>query len=87
MTGREFENGTKTTLSYLKVTLDDKRKIGCGRKPLSFDLDIKVFEFLEEERSEGRPLSNEMLRLRALQIAGGLQLEHTFTPSAGWIAR
>ena len=48
---------------------------------------MKVFEFLEEERSEGRPVSNELLRRRALQIAGGMQLEDTFTASAGWIAR
>ena len=41
-----------------------KEDIGCGRKPLSSNLDVKLFEFLEEERSEGRPVSNELLRMR-----------------------
>ena len=47
---------------------------------------MKLFEFLEEERSEGRQVSNEMLRLRTLHIADRLQIERTST-SAGWIAR
>ena len=64
-----------------------KCKIGCGRKPLSSDLDMKLFEFLEEERLEGRPVSNDLLRVRALQIAGGLRIDGTFTASSGWIAR
>lgn len=63
-----------------------KCKIGCGRRPLSSDLDMKLFEFMEEERSERRPVSNKLLRVRALQIAGGLQIEGTFTASTGWIA-
>ena len=61
---------------------DKKRKIGCGRKPLSPDVNVKLFEFLEEERSEGTPVSNELLRTRALQIAGGLHTQGTFTASA-----
>ena len=84
---REWDNNYAKLLENKTGQSAKKRKIGCGRKPLSFDLDVKLFEFLEEERSEGRPVSNEILRLRALQIAGGLQIERTFTASAGWIAR
>ena len=90
LTGREYENGIRTMTSYLRTRLDDLQRstrFGCGRKPLSSDLDMKVFEFLEEERSEVRPVSNEQLRRRTLQIADGMQLEDTFTASAGWIAR
>lgn len=64
-----------------------KHKIGSGRKPLTSQLNIRLFEFLEEERSEGRPVSNELLRMRALQIAGGLQIGATFRASPGWLAR
>lgn len=46
----------------------------------------KTFWVLEEERSEGRPVSNDLLRVRALQIAGGLQME-AFTASFGWLVR
>ena len=35
--------------------LGKRRNLRCGQ-PLSVDLDQKVFEFLEDERSEGRPL-------------------------------
>ena len=41
-----------------------KRRRLCngGRRPLFIDLDQKVFEFLEKERSEGRVVTNDMLR-------------------------
>ena len=84
---REWDKNYDKLLENKTGQLAKKRKIGCGRKPLSVDLDVKLFEFLEEERSEGRPVLNELLRVRALQIAGGLQMEGTFTASPGWIAR
>ena len=48
--------------------LGKRRRLCCG-KPLSVELDQKVFEFLEEERSEGRPISNQLLKTKAIQIA------------------
>ena len=42
---------------------------------MSIDLDQKVFEFLEKERSEGRVGTNDMLRTKAVQIAGGLSIQ------------
>ena len=41
-----------------------KRRRLCWGKPLSVELDQKVFEFLEEERSEGRPVSNQLLKTK-----------------------
>ena len=61
-----------------------KRKIGGGPPPMSTELDQRLFEFLEEERSEGRAVSNQRLRLQALQLALGLELEG-FKASNGWM--
>ena len=48
-------------------------KIGeSGRNPLSTDLDLRVFQYLEEERAEGRVVTNSDLTRKALQIALGL---------------
>ena len=84
---REWDKNYDKLLENKAGQSAKKRKIGCGRKPLSSDLDVKLFEFLEEERSEGKPVSNELLRVRALLIDGGLKREGTFTASTGWIAR
>ena len=35
-----------------------RRKIGSGRTHISADLDQRVFEFLEDERAEGRVVTN-----------------------------
>ena len=43
-------------------------------------------EFLEEERSSGRPVSNQTLMTRASQIAGGNGIEG-FKASHGWLWR
>ena len=40
--------------------LGKRRRLRCGQ-PLAVDLDHKVFEFLEDERREGRPVSNQLL--------------------------
>ena len=63
-----------------------KRRRLCWGKPLSVELDQKVFEFLEEERSEGRPVSNQLLKTKAIQIAGGLKIAG-FRASCGWLNR
>ena len=62
-----------------------RRRVCCG-KPLLTELDQKVYEFLEEERSQGRAVSNKLLKLRALQVAGGLKIEG-FKASCGWLER
>ena len=51
-----------------------RRRLRSGHH-LSVNLDQKVFEFLEDERSEGRPVLNQVLRTKALQISGGLILK------------
>ena len=64
-----------------------RRKIGeCGRNPLSTDLDLHVFRYLEEERAEGRVVTNNDLTRKALQIALGLGLTG-FKASPGWLLR
>ena len=65
--------------------LGKRRHLPHG-KPLSVELDQKVFEFLEDERSEGRPVSNQLLKTKAFQIAGGLRIED-FKASCGWLSR
>ena len=65
--------------------LGKRRRLTHG-KPLSVELDQKVFEFLEDERSEGRPVSNQLLKTKAIQIAGGLRIEG-FKASCGWLSR
>ena len=49
-----------------------RRFYNSGRRPLSIDLGHNVFEFLEEVRSEGRVVTNDMLRT---QIASGLSIQ------------
>ena len=63
-----------------------KRRRLCWGKPLSVELDQKVFEFLEEERSEGRPVSNQLLKTKVIQIAGGLKIAG-FRANCGWLSR
>ena len=65
--------------------LGKRRCINHG-KPLSLELDQKVFEFLEDERSERRAVLNQLLKTKALQIAGGLKLKG-FRVSCGWLSR
>ena len=70
---------------YLKQhnhgTLAKKRRLGGGRCPLSKELDEKVFEFLEEHRSNGLAVSNI-----SSEIAGGLRLQG-FKCTSGWLHR
>ena len=62
-----------------------RRKIGAsGRNPLSSDLDLCVFQYLEEERAQGRVVTNGNLTQRAIQISLGLGLVG-FKASRGWL--
>ena len=56
------------------------------RLPMANPSRQKVFEFVEDERSEGRPVSNQLLKTKAIQIAGGLRIEG-FKASCGWLSR
>ncbi len=35
-----------------------RRRIGAGRKPFSTDLELNLFQCLEEERAQGRAVTN-----------------------------
>ena len=50
---------------------------------MSIDLGLKVFEFLEEERSEGRVVTIDMLRI---QIDSGLSIQG-FKGNYSWLWR
>ncbi len=60
-----------------------RRRIGAGRKPLSTDLELNLFQCLEEERAQGRAVTNLDLSRKAIQIARELSLHH-FRASPGW---
>ena len=87
MIASELENGvTSPVLKAIECGAKKKRRRLCngGRRPSSIDLDQKIFEFLEKERSEGRVVTNDMLRTKAVQIAGGLSIQG-FKGSYGWL--
>ena len=63
-----------------------KRKLHHGPELLSEDLDVSVLGYLDAERSEGRVVRNKDLMRRALELAGGLQLEN-FAASPMWLKR
>ena len=52
----------------------------------SDDLDVAVFQYLEEERSEGRCVRNCDLQEKARDVAASLNLP-TFKASPQWMAR
>ena len=62
---------------------NDKKNL--GRPPVSDAVDKRVFEYLEEERSEGRAVSNLMLIAKAREVSLGLQLEG-FRASPMWLS-
>jgi transposase-like protein len=62
------------------------RKLHPGAEVISLELDVAVFEYLEEERSEGRIVRNKDLKAKALVIAQGLGLG-AFKASSNWLWR
>ena len=51
-----------------------RRKLNMGRTPLSPELDQRMFEFLEQERLEGRPVSNACLQAKAAEIGSSQRI-------------
>ena len=83
---REWDQKYDFLKQHNKGSSAKRRKLYCGRTPLSADLDTKVLEFLEEQRSHGRPVSNRVLLQQAGHIAGGLGISD-FKSSRGWLCR
>ena len=80
---REWNQKYKVLKSNSVGSKAKRRKIGeCGRNPLSTDLDLHVFRYLEEERAEGRVVTNSNLTRTALGF--GLT---SFKASPGWLLR
>ena len=63
-----------------------KRKLHKGGIPKSPEVDNAVFEFLVNERDEGRCISNEMLMKKASEHAAQQQIQG-FKASTGWLRR
>ena len=82
---REWDQKYDLQKSNKGVTAN-RRKISICRSALHPELDLKVLEFLEEERSSGRPVSNQTLMSHASQLAGGYGIEG-FAASRGWLWR
>ena len=71
-----------------KASQDRWWKKGGGRRPLSTDLELNLFQYLEEERAQGRAqgrvVTNLDLSRKAIRIAEGLALQN-FKASPGWL--
>ena len=71
---REWNNSYET-LQLNNVGADKKRrKLHDGRELISAEVDIAIFEFLVDERSEGRTVSSEMLMKKACEVAARLDV-------------
>ncbi len=82
-----FGNGTRCTKTSKSNCVGSKvkrRKIGGGRRPLSTDLELNLFQYLEEERAQGRVVTNLDLSRKAIRIAERLALQN-FKASPGWL--
>ena len=60
-----------------------KNEASIHRTAKRFSIDRKR---VRKQRSEGRPVSNQLLKSKAIQIAGGLNIE-CFRASCGWLNR
>ena len=58
----------------------------CSRNVVSEQLDVAVFNYLEEERSEGRCVRNKDLQEKALELATALSIPG-FKTSFQWLSR
>ena len=63
-----------------------KLKLHPGRTVKSGELEVRLFEFLQEERSEGRVVRNKDLQRKAREIGAGLNLQD-FDASTMWLQR
>ena len=58
---REWDQKYTFLKQHNKGAAAKKQRLGGGRSPLSKELDEKLFEYLEEARSEGLAVSNKLL--------------------------
>lgn len=63
-----------------------KNEASIHRTAKYFSIDRKRVCDGEKERSEGRPVSNQLLKTKAIQIAGGLKIAG-FRASCGWLSQ
>jgi hypothetical protein len=63
-----------------------KRLMGAGRKPQSAIVDVKVFEWFEEQRARGFGVTPGMLKAKACAVAKAETVDN-FGGSDGWLRR
>ncbi len=83
---REWDQSYDKLVQALYGRMKKKRKLHCGAAVASHNLDIGVFEYLEDERSEGRAVSNRDLQEKARELADSMGLVG-FTASRMWLWR
>lgn len=83
---REWNYNYESLLQNNVGSARNKRKLHNGREPMSAEVDNKAFEFLTDERSQGRAVSSEMLMKKAREIAAQLNVAD-FKGSVGWLRR
>lgn len=83
---REWRENRDALLLHETGQEKKKRKLHRGRAIRSDEVDLGVLEFLDQERTEGRVVRNKDLMRKAMQIAGGLELDG-FSASAMWLKR
>ena len=83
---REWRENRDALLLHETGQEKKKRKLHRGPAIRSEEVDLGVLEFLDQERTEGRVVRNKDLKRKALQIAGGLQLDG-FAASPMWLKR
>lgn len=65
----------------------NKKKLHHGRKPFSLDLDKAVFDYLVQERAEGRCVRDKQLTRKALELSHCLGLDSNFKATPQWLKR
>ena len=65
----------------------NKKKLHHGRKPFSLDLDKAVFDYLVQERAEGRCVLDKQLTRKALEFSHCLGLDSNFKATSQWLKR
>lgn len=65
----------------------NKKHLEHGSVGISTDLDAAVLAYLIEERSEGRPVSNKQLEVKALELGPMHNIPPSFKASSMWLKR
>ena len=82
---RDWDHQYSRLLQHNVGSAKEKRKVHPGRPPVSPELDKAVFDFLEDELSEGQVVTNKILLRQEREIAGGKGISERFKASDMWL--